>query len=579
MAYLAKRKTNSKTYYYVARSVKVNKVSRQEIIMSLGTIEDIIATQQKQQDSGPKAAGSDVLVVEKAKKFHFADVAALYDLAKRLNLAEIIDRHVPKRTQGLSIGTYMVLAAINRVVEPVSKNSFFDWFKRTVLVNVIPGANELNLSSQSFWNHMVELDQNAISDIEDEVTELLVKKYDIATDSLLFDNTNFFTYIATKNKSDIPKRGHCKSKRTDLKIVGLSLMVTPEYNIPLFHETYPGNRSDSVQFIEVINKLKHRHSLICSKSPDVTLVFDKGNNSEHIVEMIEDPEISQFHFVGSLRLNQCPEILDINRSLYSPLSGERLEGTSVYRYKKSVYGKELTVVATDNENLRVSQLVGIEQNIEKCQTNFNDLIERLKKREDGVITKGKKPTYDSVSNNVKTILSGDHMKKIFSYSITDNNGHVSLQYTKDDDAFEFVKDKHLGKTILFTDRDEWTSEQIVSAYRSQYHVEESFKQMKNTKFLSFRPIRHFTDRTITVHGFYCILAYMLSSLLKLEMSRLGFDMTINAILKDLSEGTQSFKVMPEATSNGLRLISMLTEVSDPAEAYIEAYGLKKYIMQ
>jgi transposase len=580
MAYLIKRKTKSGTYYYWARSVKVNGVSHQEIIMSFGTGEDIAAKYQTESNKDSTSHANEPFIVEEDSNFyHFADVAALYDLTKRLELIKIIDSHVPKRSQGLSVGTYIALAAINRVVEPTSKKSFYDWFRKTVLVGVYPEANESNLSSQSFWNHMIELDQKSISDIEDEISQLLVKKYDLATDCLLFDNTNFFTYIATNNNSLIPQRGHCKSKRNDLKIIGLSLMVTPEHNIPLFHETYPGNRSDSKQFLKIIDKLKSRYEIIKDKSPEVTLVFDKGNNSEHIVELIEDPDISEFHFVGSLRLNQCPEVMDIDLSQYSPLCGERFKETSVYRYKKSVYGKELTVVVTDNENLREAQLIGIEANIEKCETEFNGLIERLKKREDGIVVKGRIPTHDSVSKNVKTILSGDHMKKIFSYEITDSNGHVSFQYSKNIDNLELVKNKYLGKTILFTDRDEWTSEQIVSAYRSQYHVEESFKQMKNTKYLSFRPVRHFTDRNIIVHSFYCIIAYMLSCILKLEMSRLGFQMTINSLLKDLSEGIQTVKLKTNEASNKPQVLTMLTKVSEPAKAYIEKYDLKKYIIK
>jgi transposase len=579
MAYLLKRKSGKKTYYYWARSVKVNGVSRQEILMSFGTGDDIASKYQLNTDT-TVPADDQLIVEEDCNFFNFADVASLYDLCKRLGLIEIIDRYAPKREQGLSIGTYMILAAINRVVEPVSKNSFYDWFRKTVLVGVFPNANEYNLSSQSFWNHMIELDQKCISEIEDDISQLLVEKYDIPTDCLLFDNTNFYTFVATKNPATIPQRGHCKSKRTDLRIIGLSLMVSPEHNIPLFHETYPGNRCDSKQFLEVINKLKQRHSNIHKESPDITLVFDKGNNSGHIVEIIEDPEISEFHFVGSLRFNQCPEILDTDNSKYIPLTtGERLDGTSVYRYIKKVYGKELTVISTDNENLRKAQLEGVIANIEKCETEFNKLKETLMKRANGLITKGKKPTFDSVSKNVTKILSGDYMKKIFSYEIKNNNGHISFQYTKSYENLEIVKNKYLGKTILFSDIDECTSEKIVSAYRSQFHVEESFKQMKNTKYLSFRPVRHYTDRNIIVHSFYCILAYTLSCLLKLEMSKLGYDMSINLVIKHLSEGIQTLKVKSTEENNNPQVLTMLSKVSDEAKAYIEKYDLRRYIMK
>jgi transposase len=84
------------------------------------------------------------------------------------------------------------------------------------------------------------LDCDKLRKIEDAITKRVVEQYNIDLDCLLFDNTNFFTYIDTSNPSSLAKRGHCKQKRTDLKIVGLSLMVAPELNIPLFHEVYPG---------------------------------------------------------------------------------------------------------------------------------------------------------------------------------------------------------------------------------------------------------------------------------------------------------------------------------------------------
>ncbi|MDR0795956.1 MAG: hypothetical protein LBE79_07910, partial [Tannerella sp.] len=102
--------------------------------------------------------------------------------------------------------------------------------------------------------------------------------YSIDCECLLFDNTNFFTYLDTANSSKLAKRGHCKQKRSDLKIVGLSLMVSPDHNIPLFHEVYPGNVNDAQQFSDIIGKLKNRYRHLGKGECAVTLVFDKGNN-------------------------------------------------------------------------------------------------------------------------------------------------------------------------------------------------------------------------------------------------------------------------------------------------------------
>ena len=98
------------------------------------------------------------------------------------------------------------------------------------------------------------------------------------TDCLLFDNTNFFTYIDTKTDSKLARRGNSKEKRKDLKIIGLSMMVSPDL-MCRFYEVYPGNRNDSKQFSNVLGKLKKRYQDLCGKEHTITLVFDKGNNS------------------------------------------------------------------------------------------------------------------------------------------------------------------------------------------------------------------------------------------------------------------------------------------------------------
>ncbi len=84
----------------------------------------------------------------------FADAAALFDIAQRLDLVQLLDSILPpKRHQGISVGKYLLLAAINRAVSPTSKLQFADWYRQTVLTRLLP-ADPAALSSQNFWNHM-----------------------------------------------------------------------------------------------------------------------------------------------------------------------------------------------------------------------------------------------------------------------------------------------------------------------------------------------------------------------------------------------------------------------------------------
>ncbi|MDR0675500.1 MAG: IS1634 family transposase [Elusimicrobiota bacterium] len=579
MTYVTKRFYKKKgenvkiTYYYLARSERINGVSRPKILRSLGTIEDIEKIYSSYSiDNFPDPTTCTIL--------EFGSIAALYDIAQRLNIEGIIDKYAIKRDQGPTIGNYILLAAINRAVAPVSKKSFYGWFKDTILISLYNKCNEKNLSSSNFWHQMVALSPEIIEKIEDEITETVINTYNIPTNSLSFDNTNFITYISTANNALIPQRGHSKEKRTDLKIVGLSLMVSTEHNIPLFHQIYPGNKNDATQFSDLIDKIKLRYHKLNPNDDNITLVFDKGNNSAKNIQHLESTNILNMHFIGGLKFAQCKELLNIDSNQFLPLKGDEFKETTVFRTTKELYGNNYTVLVTYNPALKDAQLAGIKSNIYKCINKFEVLKLKLQNRTDGIIKKGVKPTGESVLKNIKSILTQEHMSTIFDYDISSiGDDKITISYSLNNDKFEILKNQKLGKTILFTNRHEWDNEQIVSAYRSQFHVEEAFKQLKNTKYLSFRPIRHFTDKTIIVHGFYCVLSYLLVSLLKLELHNLGMNLSINNILDMLSKAKQVINIFENETDSSVKVKPVFSKQHKFAKIYIEKYELKKYGLQ
>ena len=69
--------------------------------------------------------------------------------------------------------------------------------------------------------------------------------------------------------------------------------------------------------------------------------------------------------------------------------------------------------------------------------------------------------------------------------------------------------------------------------------------MKDTTFLGFRPIYHWTDQKIKVHAFYCVLALRLCSLLKRILHENGVTVSINKMLSLLSEIKQVITVYPK----------------------------------
>jgi transposase len=422
---------------------------------------------------------------------------------------------------------------------------------------------------------MKQLDQDNIRTIEDEITRTIIQKYDVARECLLFDNTNFFTYIDTNTPATLAMRGKSKEKRSDLKIVGLSMMVSPDHSIPLFHEVYPGNTHDSKQFAAVVERLKSRFAGLGKGGCRITIIFDKGNNSESNIEAAIGDEYKGFDFVGGLRFNQCPEFNTIGLENFSQLNAERLKGTSAYRTTKHIYGRELTVVLTYNEALYEAQLDGVAFNIEKCAEKLKALEKSLNDRSNQEHPKGKPPTLEGVKKSIGNILSADYMKELFVWNVwKEIKGCIQMNSVFNDNAFEKLKAERLGRAILFTNHDEWSTEQIISVYRSQYHIEEAFRRMKDSKYLSFRPIHHFTDTNIRVHAFYCVLSLLLASLLKKELEKMGYKLSVHKILEEFQDIRQVITIFP---SEGKKKhnVSSFTHMEGFAKEYINKFDLTK----
>src|SRR6266699_1375126 len=520
------------TYYYARYCQRVDgkpKIVRQ---VYLGKIDDLVAAAERSQQP-PQPLETEIAA--------FADVAALFDIAQRLDLGQLLDSVLPaKRHQGLSSGQYLLLAAINRAVSPTSKLQFADWYQQTVLTRLLP-ADPAALSSQNFWNHMDLVTAEHVLECEKQITQRLIQRFKLDLRALVYDGTNFFTYINTRTPAELPQRGHNKQKRGDLRQVSLGLLVSTDFHIPLFHHVYAGNVHDSVEFRTITEELADSYRDLTQSCNHITLVFDKGNNSEEACDTLAD---TPFHFVGSLVPTQHSDLLAVPRSKFRALTVARLEGVEVYRTQKKVLGRLHTVVVTFNQNLLDGQLQGLTTSLNKARVKLRDLQHQLRRWREGKIRAGKAPTLEGVTKQIRSICSAQFVGLILQAEVQPVRKGLELTYSTDRAALDHLCHVQFGKTILFTDNADWTEEQIVLAYRSQYHIEDAFKQMKNPHFLGWSPMFHWTDSKIQVHAFYCVLALLLTSLLQRELARKNEPLSINRMLEELGGIQETLIVYP-----------------------------------
>ena len=165
------------------------------------------------------------------------------------DVPEIINKHItsprPYRAEkpvrnNLTAGITLLLGAVGRVCMPTSKRGWWNWAKTTTAEYLL--RHDLSkIDSQHFWDLMDALPVESIAEIERELIEKVFKTYNLQSDTLFFDTTNFFTYIDTTNlRCTIARRGKNKQRRYDLRQIGLAMVVPHNDMIPLFHHTYQG---------------------------------------------------------------------------------------------------------------------------------------------------------------------------------------------------------------------------------------------------------------------------------------------------------------------------------------------------
>ena len=507
---------------------------------------------------------------QKAVIREFGASAACLKVARQLDVVGVIDRVVGKRsTQGVSVGLYALIAVLNRCVGPCSKSRLGAWYEQTVLPRLL-GVRGSQLSSQRFWDNMDRIDEPAIARIGGELAEAAVRHFGLDLRCLLFDATNFFTFVDSFNlRPKLPQRGHSKEGRANLRLIGLALLVSADGEVPLFHHCYAGNQHDSIIFGRLIKEIAQNCRAMAAGVSDLTLVFDKGNNSK---ENLTEAAKTGLHFVGSLVPTQHPHLLAITRKQMRRLDQSQLPAAWAYRTEQKVFGVTRTVLVVFNRPLFRAQVKTLRREINKRRRKMKTLhiaLQRAARR-----TAGKKPTLEGTEKRVATILSGRHMKDLFSAQVRlSKSSKVSLRWRFKMKAWKTLKETLLGKTILFTDRADWTDEQIVRGYRSQAHVESAFRAMKDPHYLTFRPTYHWTDQKLRVHALFCVIALMITSLLRRQLAQAGLSVSLARMLERLAHIREVSLLYHDAEAKSLRAQTILSDRDEEQNKLLAALDL------
>src|SRR6266704_4181633 len=458
------------------------------------------------------------------------DVGALIWVAEQLDLIKLIDKAcgIGRPTDGATVGEMVLAVAVQRACAPAAKCHLAAFLNSCVpRVSCLPASA---LTGQTFHRLAAQVTDEHLETAQIEIARAAAARFELSTDLLAFDTTNFDTHIATTTPGDLARRGHAKSKRSDLRVVGLAVLVSETGHVPLLHRTYPGNGSDQAVLSSCLAGLGKLHDALDnaerrSRPACRTLVRDGGSWSEQL-EL--DLGSEGYHTIISLPLSHTASQLALEhaarRGAMKRLGG-KLGDVRAARLRTPVGDAELdrTLVVVESQELLRGQKRGIAVALRKAKRELRKLERRAAS---GRIQR------EALEGRVQKALQREHLSEFVMATVKEGRGQVSLHWRVDPARRRLLERTRLGRRVLCTDRHGWSNGRIVHAFRGQWNVEELFRRAKKGGIAPWGPSHQWADHSLRLHTFATVIGLTLVSLVRLT---LGNRKSAQSTMKTLSE--------------------------------------------
>lgn len=477
------------------------------------------------------------------------DVGALVWVAEQLDLVGHIDRACGElgAKNGPSAGELAVAVAIQRACAPGAKRKLAAFLDASVArVSCLPGAA---FSGQAFHRVAQQVTDRQLAQAQVAIAKAAVARFELSTDVLAFDTTNFDTHIATVTPGALARRGHAKSKRRDLRVVGLGLLVSETGHVPLLYRTYAGNGSDQGVLEACLAGLRELHEALDAgegrrQPAQRTLVRDGGFWSPQLELELD---VVGYHSLISLPLGHraAEQALQMaaRRGAMKSLPG-KLSHVRAARMRAPVGTLDRTLVVVESQELLQGQKRGIAVALRKAKAELRTL-ERL--------TQAGRLPRSSLERRVQKALAREHLSSFVVTTIGGTEKAPTFSWHVDAGLRRRLEHTRLGRRVLCTDRHVWSTGRIVHAFRGQWNVEELFRRAKKGGLVPWGPSYQWVDGSLRLHTFATVLGLTLVSLAK---TALGTDASARAMMRSLA-GIRATLVRTTTGGTGRRPTVML----------------------
>ena len=536
MASLISKKKGNKLYYYV-ESGRVDGKPRIVQQTYLGTADRLADLLKERTTPVPVSATTR----------EFGLPGALWLAARRSGVWDVLKSMWPPEGSGPSTAHYLLLALIHRICQPGPKTEVADWYRSTILQSLW-GFSAERFRSQDFWDAFDRIqteERGGPDELEQAQLQLLAvwkEKQLVGRRLLAYDTTNFYTWTASTNhRNSLAQRGHNKQGRHNLRQVGLSYVLDGENGISLCHHVYAGNVADAEELPKALERIVKMLDHNQIERSSVTLVFDKGTAALDNTLLLKEVGVG---WISALPWNQAPAELRERDIEKLPLCSSDQPGVHAVAERAIVHGEEYLCVLKYSASFASEQLHSI-------TTSLAKILQSLRRLSMDLAKPGCRSKEEQIRKKIQRwLLSSQFLEDLIQWKLDSEDGRWHLQFDFNHAAFQRLLTHRLGRTVLLTNRLDWTAEQVVAGYSGQQQVEQVFRGLKDGNWLGWGPMYHWTDHKIRIHAFYCMLGISLLKYIHKQSQAAWPGLSMEQLLNELRQIQQFVLLYPPQGEKG-----------------------------
>lgn len=498
------------------------------------------------------------------------DVGALLWVAEQIDLVGHIDRACKASVSkhGPSVGELVLAVALQRVCGAGPKRDLAEFLEESLpRVSCLPSSK---FTGQAFYRAAQTVTDEQLEAAQIALAQAAVGRFKLSTNVLAFDTTNFDTHIATTTEGELARRGHAKSKRSDLRVVGLGVLVSETGHVPLLYRTYAGNASDQSVLENCLDGLGRLHDALDAgegrqRPATRTLVRDGGFWSPQGELSLE---VAGYYSLISLPLSHAAAesalAVAAKPRAMKRLTG-KLTGVRAARTRATVNEMDRTLVIVESKELLEGQKRGIAARLVQALAELEKLQHHVAA---GRIRRA------SLEERVKKVLRREHLSAFVMVEVGGTEKAPTLAWHVDEERRKHLEQTRLGRRVLSTDQHSWSTERIVTAFRGQWNVEELFRRAKKGGIAPWGPSFQHADASLRLHTFATVVGLMLVSLAKIALGTTG---SVRSMMDMLAE-IRATLVRTTTGATGRRpTIAIAPELTSEQRRAVRIFELDKWL--